>query len=66
MLKVIKAFTDLEHHHVYAVGDTFPRNGVCVTEERIKELSGKKNRMGVPLIKEVEEKPKQAKRKNNE
>ncbi|MGN0378533.1 MAG: hypothetical protein ACI4EU_02985 [Butyrivibrio sp.] len=49
---VINFFTDLQDfNHPYSVGDTFPREGMKATEERIKELSGSKNRQGKPLIK---------------
>ena len=52
--KVIKFFTDLkDNEHPYNVGDTFPRKGVEVSEERVAELSGKFNKQGCPLIKEV-------------
>lgn len=56
MYKVIKRFTDLQDHgHHYNVGDTFPREGVTVTDARIKQLASNSNRQGVPLISEVEE-----------
>ena len=58
MYRVIKAFTDLRHHHAYSVGDTFPHNGVEVDAERIAELASDKNRLGVPLIEEIPKKPK--------
>lgn len=58
MYRVIKAFTDLQASHVYSVGDTFPHNGVNVDAGRIEELASDKNRIGVPLIEEVVEKPK--------
>ena len=52
--KVIKFFTDLKDNaHPYNVGDTFPRKGVEVSEERVAELSGMHNKQGCPLIKEV-------------
>ena len=55
MYRVVKFFTDLQDgDHPYHVGEAFPRDGVEVTEERIKELSGKENRQGVPLIENVE------------
>lgn len=66
MYRVIKAFTDLQASHVYAVGDTFPRNGVEVDAERIAELASDKNRLGVPLIEEVAEKPKRTRKKKDE
>ena len=64
MYKVIKYFTDLQdNNYAYYVGDTFPHNGVEVGAERIAELASDKNRIGVPLIEEVTEKPKRT-RKN--
>ena len=66
MYRVIKAFTDLKASHVYSVGDTFPHNGVEVGAERVAELSSDKNRLGVPLIEEVTEKPKRTRKKKEE
>lgn len=58
MYKVIKLFADLEDkNHVYNPGDVYPREGLKVTDERIKELSGSENKRGEPLIELVEEKP---------
>lgn len=55
MYKVIKLFADLhDNNHVYNVGDTFPREGITVTESRIEELAGSNNKQGVPLIAKVE------------
>lgn len=57
MYKVVKFFTDLQDdNHPYNVGDSFPRSGVIVTEQRIAELASNSNKQGVPLIKAVEEK----------
>lgn len=56
MYKVIKTFTDLQDdNHKYITGDTYPRNGVEVSEERIEELSTKKNRRGIILIEKIDE-----------
>ena len=67
MYKVIKSFTDLQdNNHAYSVGDTFPHNGVEVDAERIAELASAKNRLGVPLIEEIEEKPKRTRKKKDE
>ena len=67
MYKVIKSFTDLQdNNHAYSVGDTFPHNGVEVDAERIAELASDKNRLRVPLIEEIVEKPKRAKKKKDE
>ena len=64
MYRVIKAFTDLRHHHAYSVGDIYPNNGVEVDAERIEELSTDRNRLGVPLIEEI--KPKRTRKKKDE
>ena len=67
MYKVIESFTDLQdNNHVYSVGDIFPHNGVEVGAERIAELASDKNRLGVPLIEEVAEKPKRTRKKKSE
>lgn len=51
MYKVIKFFTDLQDDlHPYNVGDEFPRKGVTVSQKRIDELLGNKNRQGTSLI----------------
>ena len=63
MYKVIKFFTDLhDNEHPYHIGDQFPRKGVTVTEERLKELSSDKNKQGQPLIEKVEEPKKSGKK----
>lgn len=55
MYKVIKTFADLQDNgHIYALGDTFPRNGKKVSAERLTELASAKNKLKTPLIKEVE------------
>ena len=54
MYKVIKHFTDMQDNNfAYNVGDEYPRKGMSVLPSRIKELAGKKNRQGCPLIEEV-------------
>lgn len=54
MFRVIEFFTDLQDgNHAYNVGDTFPREGVTATADRIKELSGTQNKRGIALIEEV-------------
>jgi hypothetical protein len=51
MYKVIKYFTDLQdNRHAYHVGETFPRDGLEVSPERLVELSSDKNKRGIPLI----------------
>lgn len=58
MYKVIKHFTDLQdNNYAYNVGDTFPHEGLKVTPERIKELSGTNNKRGISLIEEIIEEP---------
>ena len=67
MYRVIHKFYDLkDNNHAYSVGDTFPRNGVDVDAERIAELESDKNRIGVPLIEAIEEKPKRTRKKKDE
>ena len=67
MYKVIKSFTDLQdNNYAYSVGDTFPHDGVEVDAERITELESDKNRLGVPLIEEIAEKPKRTRKKKYE
>ena len=52
----IKRFTDLQDgNHPYNVGDTFPREGLTVTDSRLQELSTTSNRRGIPLIEAVDE-----------
>ena len=57
MFRVVVAFADMQDgHHVYSVGDTFPRTGAKVSQERIDELVSGRNRIGKPLIEEIAEK----------
>ena len=57
MYEVIKYFTDAQDDgHPYNVGDAYPRKGLTVSEERIKELSTTSNKRGIVLIKEVKAK----------
>jgi T4 recombination endonuclease VII, dimerisation. len=56
MYKTIVAFNDLQdNRHEYKVGDTFPREGVEPSEERLKELSSAENKRGKVLIELVGE-----------
>ena len=67
MYRVIKSFTDLQdNNYAYYVGDTFPHNGVEVDAKRVAELASDKNRLGVPLIEEIAEKPKRTRKKKSE
>jgi hypothetical protein len=54
--RVVKFFNDMQDgNFAYNVGDEYPRKGMSVLPSRIKELAGKKNRQGCPLIEEVED-----------
>ena len=68
MYKVIHFFTDLQdNNHAYNVGETFPRSGVSVSDERLAELAGLHNKQGRRLIEKVaEEKPKRTTKKKVE
>ena len=67
MYRVVHKFYDLkDNNHAYSVGDTFPRNGVDVDAERLEELASDKNRLGVPLIEAIAEKPKRTRKKKDE
>lgn len=56
MYKVIEAFPDAQDNsYIYNVGDTYPRDGVKPSKERISELSGDRNSRQRPLIAETEE-----------
>lgn len=49
--KVIHYFTDLQDfNHPYRVGDVYPRSGMNVSDARIAELIGNKNKQKKPLI----------------
>lgn len=67
MYKVIHFFHDLQDphttkdgtvYHAYNVGDTYPRDGYKPSDDRIKELSGRDNIRGIPLIELIEEQEK--------
>ena len=63
MYRVIVFFTDLQdNNQPYTVGDTFPREGLEVSADRLAELSGCDNLRKMPLIELVEEAPKPKKR----
>lgn len=54
--KAATRFADLtDNRHIYEAGDTFPRPGLSVSENRLAELAGSNNRSGHPLIKAVPE-----------
>lgn len=59
MYKAISYFKDMKDNmHPYSPGDTFPRAGLSVSEERLNELSTANNRRGKPVIELVKEKKK--------
>lgn len=65
MYEVLTKFVDLQDkNHLYREGDTYPRDGVVATEERLSELESGNNARKIPLIKKVEAKP-AAKSRNN-
>lgn len=52
---VLMRFADLQDgNRVYEAGDTYPRPGIYVSPERLAELAGSDNRMGEPLIVDVD------------
>lgn len=56
MYKVIKYFTDLQDNgYAYNTGDTYPREGLEVSEERFAELASSNNKRRKPLIEEIPE-----------
>lgn len=56
MYKTKVLFTDLQDgSYKYLPGDIFPREGLEVSEDRLKELSTTANRRGIVLIEEVKE-----------
>ena len=67
--RVIKFFTDLQdNNYAYNVGDEYPRQGLKVSDARIKELSGSHNKQHTPLIAIIEineAKPRRRKGKND-
>jgi len=66
MYRVIEYFTDLQDDcREYKAGDLFPREGLTVSEDRIKELSGNDNKQRRPLI-ALAEKPKKKASKKSE
>lgn len=58
MYKVLVQFFDLQDNaREYHPGDTFPRDGFTVSAKRLEELASSRNRLGSPVISEVEEQP---------
>lgn len=57
MYRVLHTFADLtDKNFIYHEGDNFPRDGVSVSEARANELSGSKNKIGLPLIAKIPDK----------
>lgn len=49
--RAVVDFADLEdNRRPYRAGETYPRDGLTVSEERLAALSGSDNRAGKPLI----------------
>lgn len=53
MYKVLVRFKDLQDEHIYSVGDKFPHDDREITAERLEELAGTENKLGVKIIEEV-------------
>jgi len=50
---VIENFVDMiDNNHEYCIGDVYPRCGAVINKSRIAELSGYRNKLKKPLIKE--------------
>lgn len=63
MYKVIVRFMDLQdENHIYEVGDTFPRDGVKVSTDRISELMSCENKIGCTLIEKIKSTRKRVKK----
>ena len=62
MYKALTTFADLkDNKHLYHEGDTYPRDGMSVSDARLQELSTNKNATRKPLIVKVEEPQKKGK-----
>lgn len=56
MYRVVHEFYDLQDScKYYLPGDTFPREGLSVGEERLEMLASDRTSLGVPVIEKVEE-----------
>ena len=61
MWRAIVDFADLlDNGRIYKAGDKYPVSGEA-DHTRTAELSGRNNRLGVPLIEFIPEKPKKSK-----
>lgn len=55
MWRVIRDFYDLQDgSHFYRVGDTFPRAGKVVSDDRLEFLASDKNLLRTPVIEKVQ------------
>ena len=62
MYKTLVYFTDLQdNNYPYDEGDIFPRQGLSVSENRLKELSTTANRRRIQLIQLVKQEVKEEK-----
>ena len=62
MYKTLVYFTDMQDNdYPYDEGDIFPRQGLSVSENRLKELSTTANRRRIQLIQLVEQEVKEEK-----
>lgn len=60
MYKVLRHFYDLANNgYEYNEGDVYKHDGV--SDKRLAELSSANNKLGVPLIVKIEQKPKKVK-----
>jgi len=61
--KVIASFRDLQdNEHKYFTGDTYPREGLTPTKERIEALASGKNAFNTKFIEYVKEPKKRSKK----
>lgn len=64
--EVIRFFTDAQdNEHPYNVGDIYPRNGLSVTKERIRDLLNGNNFQRVRLIQPILHEKTNAKSESN-
>lgn len=54
MYKVLIRFKDKNHQVVYEKGDTYPKDGIVVSEERLIYLESGDNVLARPLIEKIE------------
>lgn len=67
MWRVIRDFYDLQDgNFFYKVGDTFPRAGKVVSDDRLEFLSSDKNLLKTPVVEKVPEKVNRKPRKKTE